>query len=127
MASLNEESFIMPTKLIPRCPQCNSPLVPNIRNSEKFIEKHWIENYPKMNELVKANRGKNILLLELGVGMNTPGIIRFPFEFMALQRRNTILCRINKSMGHLSLVGKKENAILITADIGDILTSIKGA
>jgi hypothetical protein len=85
------------------------------------MEKPWIESYTKLNEIKDANKGKNLLLLELGVGMNTPNIIRFPFEELTRMRKNTNFCRINKEMWHLTLLSKSANAIFIEADIGEIL------
>jgi len=118
------DEFCLPTEHIPRCPQCGDYLVPNIRTGNNFVEKPWINNYAKLNELISVCKGKNILLLELGVGVNTPGIIRYPFEQLALQRKNTTLFRINLNMNHLTLFSKAENAVQIQADIGKILSMV---
>jgi len=82
------------------------------------------KNFAKLNELISVCKGKNIMLLELGVGVNTPGIIRYPFEQLALQRKNTTLFRINLNMNHLTLISKAENAVQIQADIGKILSMV---
>jgi len=95
--------FRLPTEHIPRCPQCGDYLVPNIRTGNNFVEEPWIKNYAKLNELIIVYKGKNIMLLELGVGVNTPGIIRYSFEKLALQRKNTTIFRINMNMNHLTL------------------------
>jgi len=113
--------FRLPTEHIPRCPQCGDYLVPNIRTGNNFVEKPWIKNYAILYELINVCRRKNILLLELGVGVNTPGIIRYPFEQLALQRKNTTLFRINLNINHLTLLSNAENAVQIKADIGTIL------
>jgi len=118
------DEFCLPTEHIPRCPQCGDYLVPNIGTGNNFVEKPWIMNYAKLNELISVCKGKNIMLLELGVGVNTPGIIRYPFEQLALQRKNTTLFRINLNMNHLTLLGKAENAVQIQADIGTILSMV---
>jgi len=114
----------LPTEHIPRCPQCGDCLIPNIRIGNNFVEKPWIKNYAKLNELISVCKGKNILLLELGVGVNTPGIIRYPFEQLTIQRKNTTLFRINLNMNHLTLLGKADNAVQIQADIGTILSMV---
>jgi len=116
--------FRLPTEHIPRCPRCGDYLAPNIRTSYNFTEQPWIENYSKLNELIRVYKKKNILLLELGVGVNTPGIIRYPFEQLALQRKNTTLFRINLNMDHLTLLSKAKNAVQIQADIGTILSML---
>jgi NAD-dependent SIR2 family protein deacetylase len=118
------DEFILPTEHIPRCPQCGDCLVPNVRTGNNFVEKPWIKNYAKLSEIISVYKGKNILLLELGVGANTPGIIRYPFEQLALQRKNTTLFRINLNMNHLTLLSKAENAVQIQADIGTILSML---
>jgi NAD-dependent SIR2 family protein deacetylase len=118
------DEFRLPTEHIPLCPQCGNYLVPNIRTGNNFVEKPWIKNYAKLNELISVCKGKNILLLELGVGVNTPGIIRYPFEQLALQRKNTTLFRINLNINHLTLLSKAGNAVQIQADIGTILSMV---
>ncbi|MDR1902334.1 MAG: hypothetical protein LBQ88_08660, partial [Treponema sp.] len=104
LSHIHNSDFAIQTGYIPRCPQCGSPLIPNIRNHETFVEKPWMETYRKMPDLLKAQKGKNLLLLELGVGYNTPAMIRYPFELLALQRKNTELIRINLNDDTISLL-----------------------
>jgi hypothetical protein len=63
-------------------------------------------------------------MLELGVGVNTPVIIRYPFEFLTLERNNTFLVRINLNTHNLSLLANSEKAAIIQADIGMVLGEI---
>ena len=56
----------------------------------------WYKQSDKYNELIENNKNKNVILLEFGVGFNTPGIIRFPFEQMTSQNKNWKLIRFNK-------------------------------
>ena len=121
---MTDNPFVLPAEYIPHCPECGSSLIPNIRNSSNFVEKPWIANYPKINDLIKNHRGKNILLLELGVGMNTPEIIRYPFEQLVLQRKNTTLIRINMNLNHLTLLNNSDNAELMQADLGLVLAEL---
>jgi NAD-dependent SIR2 family protein deacetylase len=121
LSYIDTNDFAIQTKDIPYCPDCGSPLIPNIRNIGNFVGEPWIGKYHEINTLIKSHRGENILLLELGVGYNTPGIIRFPFELLTLHRKNTELVRINLNADRISLIGEAENAAIIQADVGTIL------
>jgi NAD-dependent SIR2 family protein deacetylase len=121
LASLAPQDFTINPEHIPHCPACGSPLIPNVRRDENFIEKPWIGQYQKLHNFIHARKGKNILLLELGVGINTPGIIRYPFEHLTLQRNNTFLIRINLKTDNLSLLANSNKAAIIQADIGLVL------
>jgi hypothetical protein len=109
---------------IPRYPQCGSPLVPNIRRDDTFIDKPWIEKIEELNSLVETYKGKNILLLELGAGFTTASIIRYPFELFVLQRKNTELIRINLAGKDLSLLNNSPRTAIIQGDIGPILSRL---
>jgi NAD-dependent SIR2 family protein deacetylase len=121
LSQIGNNDFAIKTEDIPRCPDCGSMLVPNIRTAANFVEEPWIKNYMEINNLLSAHKGKNILLLELGVGYNTPNIIRFPFELLTLQRKNTELIRISLAAERISLVGDAVNATIIQTDIGTVL------
>jgi NAD-dependent SIR2 family protein deacetylase len=124
LASLVPQDFAIKTKHIPHCPACGNPLIPNVRKDAAFVEKPWIGQYQKLHNFIHAHNGKNILLLELGVGINTPGIIRYPFEHLTLQRNNTFLIRINLKTDNLSLLAQSEKAAIIQADIGEVLAGL---
>ncbi|MGL5273411.1 MAG: SIR2 family NAD-dependent protein deacylase [Phocaeicola sp.] len=91
------ENCRIPTSLIPHCPICNGAMDVNLRKDRYFVQDdNWDKKYEYyQNFMQKAYIGKT-LLLELGVGYNTPTIIRFPFERMASQRKNITLARINR-------------------------------
>ena len=125
LSNIAPDAFSLPDENIPRCQHCGGFLIPNIRNSSAFVETPWIAKYEELNEFVRANKGKNLLLLELGVGVNTPTIIRYPFEFLTLQRKNTsMLIRINLNANNLTLLKNSENAAFIQADIGPVLAEL---
>ena len=97
-----DEDLKIPSELIPTCPVCGSPMENNLRADDKFIEDEtWHkQNMAYENFLEKAKDHKTVLL-EFGVGYNTPGIIRFPFDFLATQQEKWTLVRFNHS--HLEL------------------------
>ena len=87
----------IPSDMIPRVPGTNEPVAMNLRCDDTFVEdNHWHEQNGRYQEFVTAAYQKRLLLLELGVGFNTPVIIRFPFERMAAQFPQTTLVRFNR-------------------------------
>jgi NAD-dependent SIR2 family protein deacetylase len=93
--NMTDGAFAIRSIDIPTCRRCNSLLVPNIRKDTRFIEAPWMENYQNLDKFLEQAKGK-ILLLELGVGFNTPTIIRYPFERMSANQENTKLIRVNR-------------------------------
>jgi hypothetical protein len=74
-----------------------------------------------LNDFLAANRGKKMLFLELGVGFNTPGIIRCNFEFLFKMRKYTEMIRINLNVLEISLIHEEDRAAIIQGDLGPIL------
>lgn len=69
----------------------------NLRKDANFVQdKNWYRQSEKYEDFLSKSKDKNVVLLEIGVGFNTPGIIRFPFEQMTANNLKTTLIRINK-------------------------------
>ena len=97
----------IPTELIPRTPD-GKPVSMNLRCDDTFVEDtHWHQQALRYQEFVEQASIKRLLLLELGVGFNTPVIIRFPFERMAAQFPQTTLVRFNRDYPQLTTEGVK--------------------
>lgn len=97
MISSTDNDLKIPTELVPVCPVCGESMEPNLRKDGYFIQDDlWYKQSDKYNEFIENNKNKNVILLEFGVGFNTPGIIRFPFEQMTSQNENWQLIRFNK-------------------------------
>lgn len=87
----------IPTDLIPRDTETGERLVPNLRVDDHFVEDdHWYQQAERYRQFVEQHHDGRLVLLELGVGFNTPGIIRFPFEKMAATYPHTTLVRFNQ-------------------------------
>lgn len=87
----------IPASLVPRCPVCGGPMEVNLRKDPYFVQdEHWYESCERYEAFMQKAFRHKILLLELGVGYNTPTIIRFPFERMASKADNVTLARINR-------------------------------
>lgn len=114
----------IPTRLIPKCPVCGKNMEVNIRKDSYFVQdNNWYKQEYRYKKFIDHSINKNVLLLELGVGFNTPGIIRFPFEKMTYQNPNWKLVRVNKDNCN-TLIDLKNRGILIKDDINEIINII---
>lgn len=87
----------VPSSLVPYCPVCGGRMEVHVRKDEYFVQdSRWHEKFSRYQSFMQKTYNRRTLLLELGVGYNTPTIIRFPFERMAAQKKNITLVRINR-------------------------------
>lgn len=87
----------IPSELVPKCPVCGGEMDPNLRINHYFVQdERWYELNKSYNDFLQDSEGKKIIYIELGVGFNTPGIIRYPFEKMTYHNKNATLIRLNK-------------------------------
>lgn len=115
----------IPKQLVPKCPVCGGNMEMNLRKDANFIQdENWYRQAQQYDEFLDRTEGKNVVLLEIGVGFNIPGIIRFPFEQMTCQHLKTMLIRINKDYPMVSheIEGK---AISFDEDIHQIIADLK--
>ena len=92
----------IPTELIPHHPLTGELMSPNLRCDDTFVEdERWHRQKEAYHEFVGKAWGHKLLLLEFGVGFNTPSIIRFPFEQMAASNSNVSLVRFNRDYPQL--------------------------
>ena len=84
----------VPKKLLPRCPVCGAPMVENLRSDDKFVQDDgWYAAAERYKKFLSENSRGRILYLELGVGGNTPGIIKYPFwQYTARNKNATYAC-----------------------------------
>lgn len=91
----------VPSELVPVCPICGGPMEINVRKDRYFVEdERWHARANDYYHFLERAQNRKLVLLEYGVGFNTPTIIRFPFERMAASWPDTTLIRINT--GHRS-------------------------
>lgn len=113
-----------PTELIPKCPNCGKPLTMNLRADDKFVEDEgWIKASQRYKNFLDTRKNKKNLFLELGVGYNTPVIIKYPFWQMTAKNPNATYACINKDDA-LCPNEIKNQSICINADIGDIISKL---
>lgn len=124
MAS-GQKNMKIPSELIPRCPVCHEPMAMNLRCDDSFVQDNgWYNAAFRYNDFIRRYKNTNILLLELGVGANTPAIIKYPFWQMTAQNEKAVYACINFGMA-VSPYEIQEQSICIDADIGDVLKKIK--
>lgn len=111
----------VPTELVPRCPKCGRPMSMNLRADNTFVQDAGWEAAAKWYErFMEDHRGQNVVFLELGVGYNTPGIIKYNFWQYAHNWRNAFYVCINK--GDAYVPKEIENkAVGINADLAEVL------
>ena len=86
----------VPTELLPKCPNCGRPLTMNLRADDKFVEDAgWQDAAVEYEAWLTAHQDRRVLYLEIGVGWNTPGIIKFNFWNQANQNRNATYACLN--------------------------------
>lgn len=114
----------IPTGLIPHCPVCGKPMTMNLRADDTFVQdKGWYEAGERYADFIRRHKGLQVLFLELGVGMNTPSIIKYPFWQMVYDNSDAYYISINYGEAFTpSEISKK--AVCIQSDIKDVLFSV---
>lgn len=115
----------VPAELIPKCPKCGRPLTMNLRSDDRFVEDEgWLRAAERYKNFLRTRKGQRILFLELGVGYNTPVIIKYPFWRMTEENPQAVYACVNAG----EAVCPKEiagQAICLNGDIGEVLQAVK--
>lgn len=119
-----QRNMRIPSELIPRCPHCGRPMTLNLRSDDSFVEDEgWHRAAERYENFLRTRAGQRILFLELGVGYNTPVIIKYPFWRMTAENPAAVYACINK--GQAICPNEIENrSLCIDADIGNTLSLI---
>ena len=114
----------IPTELIPICPDDGLPMTMNLRTDESFVEDAgWKMAAKRYQDFLHSHKGKHVLYWELGVGMNTPVIIKFPFWQYTEENPNAYYACLN--LGEAGCSEKiSERSICLNADIGKVLRDL---
>ncbi|TXJ38422.1 Sir2 silent information regulator family NAD-dependent deacetylase [Brachyspira aalborgi] len=114
----------IPTELIPKCPYCGRNMSMNLRADSTFVQdKNWDKQKSKYEKFLKNSNNSKILFLELGVGFNTPSIIKYNFWRMTLNNKKSVYASINlgECYGASNI---EERSICIDADISEVLKKL---
>lgn len=114
----------IPTYMVPKCPVCGGPMDMNLRKDGYFVQDEaWYKAESRFADFLSESVSQKLVLLELGVGFNTPTIIRFPFEKLVREHKNICLIRLNLEQAVVpESFGKR--AVGINADIADSIRDI---
>ena len=119
-----QEGMRIPSELIPCCPVCGKPMTTNLRVDERFVQDDgWYDAAHRCEDFLNRHKGMRVLFLELGVGMNTPGIIKYPFWRMTERNPKAVYCTVNSARSVLP-AEIEERSIVITSDIGEALSAV---
>ena len=122
-----QKNMKIPTELLPFCPRCGKPLTMNLRSDNKFVEDEgWHRAAERYENFLHTREGGKILFLELGVGYNTPVIIKYPFWQMTARNPNATYICINQGQAVCPQKIEKRS-ICMDADIGQVLQSLSTA
>ena len=118
-------TMAVPSELLPGCPHCGRPMTMNLRCDDKFAEDEgWHAAAERYENFLRTRDGQKLLFLELGVGYNTPVIIKYPFLRMTAGNPKATCACIN--MGQASTLREiEERSILIDGDIAAVIEEMK--
>ena len=119
-----QKDMKIPTELIPKCPKCGKSLTMNLRSDDKFVEDEgWHQAAERYENFLRTRNGK-ILFLELGVGYNTPGIIKYPFWQMTAKNPDATYACVNCGEAVCPEDIRKQS-ICIDGDIGQVIEELR--
>ena len=107
----------IPSKLVPHCPVCGKPMSMNLRCDGTFVEDDgWHEAARRYQDFLEKHKNARTLFLELGVGENTPGIIKYPFWNLTYKNKNAFYASLNMEKEEIP-IEIKARSVLIKGDI----------
>ena len=124
-AMVDQQSDLrIPSELVPHCPHCGAPATMNLRSDGTFVEDEgWHKAAARYSEFLRRREGMRTLYLEIGVGGNTPGIIKYPFwQMTAANPRATYAC---VNLGEACAPRELERqSILINASADEVVAQL---
>ena len=122
-----QKDMRVPSELVPRCPVCGAPMSMNLRADSTFVEDEgWHQAAARYQDFIRRHDRLHVLFLELGVGANTPGIIKYPFWKMVYQNPRAAYACVNLSEAYCPAEIRKRS-ICIDEDIDKVLKKLRSA
>lgn len=120
----NSINMQIPSELIPAMPTTGGPVTNNLRADGSFVEDAgWRDASARYSDFLRRHENMKVLFLELGVGANTPVIIKFPFWQMVITNNNSTYACVNYGEAFCP-AELEDRSICISSDIGDVLETI---
>lgn len=120
-----QKDMKIPTELIPKCPKCGKPLTMNLRSDDRFVEDEgWLKASERYENFLRTRQNQSVLFLELGVGYNTPVIIKYPFWQMTAKNPKATYACINYGEAVCPREIERQS-ICIDSDIGAALKDLR--
>lgn len=121
-----QQEMRVPSELVPLCPRCGRPMAMNLRADSTFVEDQgWHRAAERYNQFVRSHKGEQMLFLELGVGYNTPGIIKYPFWQMTAENPAAVYACVNAEQAR-SPEEISRQSLCIGGDIGEVVHCLLG-
>lgn len=119
-----QKDMRVPAGLLPVCPHCGKPLTMNLRSDDSFVEDEgWHRAAERYEIFLRTRQNQKILFLELGVGYNTPVIIKYPFWQMTAKNPEAVYACLNHGEAFCPAEIEKQS-ICINDDIGSVLEQL---
>lgn len=121
----SQRGLRVPAALLPRCPVCGGPMTMNLRCDERFVQDEgWYAAAGRCEAFLRRLRGRRVLFLELGVGANTPAVIKFPFWRMTAANPDAVYACVNLDFACCP-AGIAAQSLCIRADISAVLAALE--
>ena len=120
-----QENMKIPTELLPTCPHCGRPMTMNLRCDDTFVQDEgWHRAAERYENFLRTREGQKLLFLELGVGYNTPVIIKYPFWQMTAKNPNASYVCINQGQA-VCPQEIEQRSICLDADISAAIARLQ--
>lgn len=120
-----QKNMKIPSDLIPKCPVCGAPMTMNLRCDNSFVQdKGWYSAASRYEDFIRRHKESHILFLELGVGNNTPVIIKYPFWKMTTKNPKAVYACVNHGEAYCPQQIKKQS-ICFDMDIAEMLENVR--
>lgn len=116
-----QKNMRVPTELIPRCSKCGRPMTMNLRADDTFVQDEgWYKASERYSDFIRRHEAMHVLFLELGVGLNTPVIIKYPFWQMTAKNTNAVYACVNYGESYCPNE-ISDRSIILNANIAELL------
>ena len=117
-------SMRIPSELIPKCPDDGSDVTMNLRADDSFVEDEgWHRASAAYADFLRRHERLHVLFLEIGIGMNTPVICKYPFWQMTNDNPKAVYACLNFNEAYCPVQIEKQS-VCINGDSGDVIKQL---